>query len=176
MGTTEEITILIKYSPKQGNILGSTKEKIECENDSDFHANNLLMQSVVLWNVWKHCSQNDQMKTELKSRIIGVKTEMESFHLFFGLNLGQRISYHTNNLFKILQAKKISACSSKRLAELTIQILQNMRNKLSFNSFYDNVAKNPRKRKLPNYSTIHLVDGTTSEAQGFHPTTCQDRY
>ena len=82
----------------------------------------------------------------------------------------------------------MSACSSKRLPELTIQVLQNMRNERSFNSFYDTSAKkstecqfitdpiNPRKRKPPNYSTIHLVDGITSEAQDFHPTTCQDRY
>ena len=42
MGTAEEITILIKYSSKQENILGSIKEQIECENDSDFHTNNLL--------------------------------------------------------------------------------------------------------------------------------------
>ena len=93
MGTTEEITILIKYSPKRENILGSTKEKIECESDSDFHANNLLKLSIVLWNAWKHFLQNDQMKIDLKSRIIGVKTQMESFHLFFGLNLGQRIFF-----------------------------------------------------------------------------------
>ena len=82
----------------------------------------------------------------------------------------------------------MSACSSKRLAELTIQVLQNMRNRHLFNSFYDTIAKksaecefikdpiNPRKRKPPNYSTMHLVDGTTSEAQDVHPTTCQDCY
>ena len=96
--------------------------------------------------------------------------------IFWSQSWSKNFFSHTNNLFKILQAKKISSCSSKRLAELTIQILQNMRNKLSFNSLYDNVAKNPRKRKLPNYSTIHLVDGTTSEAQDFHLTTCQYRY
>ena len=70
----------------------------------------------------------------------------------------------------------------------TIQVLQNMRNEQSRNSFYNTVAKkstecefikdpiNPRKRKSPNYSTIHLVDGTNSETQDFHLTTCQDRY
>ena len=42
MGTTEEITILIKYSPKRENIQGRIKEQIECESNSDFHANNLL--------------------------------------------------------------------------------------------------------------------------------------
>ena len=91
------------------------KKQVECETDSDFHANNLLDLSEtrwtvrtvcfkrildnynVLWNVWKHVLQNDQMKTELKSRIIGVKTQMKSFYLFFGVNLGHRIVCHTDN-------------------------------------------------------------------------------
>ena len=142
----------------------------------------------VLWTVFKYCLQNNQMKTELKLRIIGLKTQMEYFHLFFGLNLGHNFFSHTDNLSKTLQAKKMSACSSKRLAELTIQVLQNMRDEHSFNSFDDTVANkstecefiqdpfNPRERKWPNYSTVNLVNGTTSEAQDFHPTTCQDCY
>ena len=76
----------------------------------------------------------------------------------------------------------------KRLAELTFQVLQNMRSGHLFNSFYDTVAKksaeyefikdpiNLRKRKSSNYSTMHLVDGTTSETQDSHPKTCQDGY
>ena len=68
------------------------------------------------------------------------------------------------------------------------QVLQNMRNKYSSNSFYDTVAKmstecdfikdpiNTRKRKSKNYSTMQPVDGITSEVQDFHPTTCQDCY
>ena len=99
---------------------------------------------------------------------------MESFHLFFGLNLGHRTFSHADNLSTTLPAKKMSACNSKRLVELTIQAIRNMRKEHSFNSFYDTVAKksteckfikdpiNPRKRKSPNYSTMHLVDGTTS--------------
>ena len=63
-----------------------------------------------------------------------------------------------------------------------------MRNKHSFNSLYDTVAKksteckfikdpiNTRKRKSPNYFTMHLVDATASEAQDFHSKTCQDHY
>ena len=42
MGTADEITIMIKYTPKRESILESIKEQIECENDSDFYANNLL--------------------------------------------------------------------------------------------------------------------------------------
>ena len=56
-----------------------------------------------------------------------------------------------------------------------------MINKHSFNSFYDTFVKkpaegefikdpmNPRKKKLPNYSTMHLVDGTANEAHRFSP-------
>ena len=73
---------------------------------------------------------------------------MESFHLFFGLSLDHRIFSHTDNLSKTLQAKKMSACSSKRLAELTIQVLQNTRNKHSFNLFYDTVVKKSAECKF----------------------------
>ena len=66
---------------------------------------------------------------------------LEYFHLFFGLSLGHRIFSHTDTLSKTLQPKKMSACSSKRLGELTIQVLQNMRKEHSFNSFYVTVAK-----------------------------------
>ena len=128
------------------------------------------------------------MNTELKSRITGVKAQMEYFDLFFGLNLGYQIFSHTDNLSKTLQAEKMSACSSKSLAEMTIKVLQSMRREQSFNSFYDTVTKkstdyefikeavNPRKRKSPNYLTMHLVDGATNQTPEFHPTTCKDRY
>ena len=116
MGTVEETTILIKYSPKRENILGSINEQTEYENNTDFHANNLLKLSEtcwtvraisfkrildnynVLWNVWKHCLQNDQGK--LNSHIIGVKTQMDSIHLFFGHDLGHISFTHTDNLSK----------------------------------------------------------------------------
>ena len=51
MGTTEKITILIKYSPKRGNILGSIKKQIECENNIDCRANNLLKLSEKRWSL-----------------------------------------------------------------------------------------------------------------------------
>ena len=133
MGNVEEITILTKYSPERENILRSINEQTECENDSDFYVNNLFKLSEirwsvravcfkrilsnynVLWNVWKRYFQNDQMKTELNSRIIGVKTQMESFHLFSGLNIGQRTFPKTDNLSENLQAKKCQHVAIKGL-------------------------------------------------------------
>eukprot|EP00112_Aurelia_sp_Birch-Aquarium-sp1_P008791 Seg1979.1 transcript_id=Seg1979.1/GoldUCD/mRNA.D3Y31 product="hypothetical protein" protein_id=Seg1979.1/GoldUCD/D3Y31 len=86
---------------------------------------------------------------------------MKSFEFFFGLNLGQRLFVHTDNLSKTLQGTKLSAISGKRLALLTKTTLQNIRNTESFNSFYDTVLlkakqhnligepKLPRKRHCP---------------------------
>lgn len=53
----------------------------------------------------------------------------------FGVNLGHRIFTYTDKLSKTIQAKKMSACNSKMLAELTIQDFQNMRKEYLFNSF-----------------------------------------
>ena len=110
------------------------------------------------------------MKTELKSGIKGVKAQMKSFHLFlFSILVTEFFPIPTTYL-KPYRLKKMSACTSKRLAKLTIQLLQNMRNDHSFNSFCDTVVKkstecefikdliNPRNRKSPNYSTVHLVE------------------
>ena len=38
------------------------------------------------------------MESELKGRIIGVKIQLESFELYFGLHLGARLYSHTDNL------------------------------------------------------------------------------
>ena len=39
---------------------------------------------------------------------------MESFHLFFSLNLGHRIFSYTGNLYRTLQAKKYQQRSQQK--------------------------------------------------------------
>ena len=106
------------------------------------------------------------MESELKGRIIGAKTQMESFELYFGLYLGARPYSHNDNLARSVQNKGMSTCSSKRLANLTIQTLEALRNEERYENFYKTVLKteklhqfvNPptlkRKRRVPNYSTL----------------------
>ena len=80
----------------------------------------------------------------------------------FGLYLGQRLYCHTDNLSKALQNENMSAVSGHRLALLTEETLENMRNETSFKLFFDLVVKKaadipkiddpalPRKRNRPN--------------------------
>ena len=53
--------------------------------------------------LWKFCLENDNMATEVKSRIVGVKKQMEKFDFFFGLSIGHRLYSHTDNLSKTLE-------------------------------------------------------------------------
>ena len=73
---------------------------------------------------------------------------MKSFEFFFGLNLGQRLFVHTDNLSKTLQGTKLSAISGKRLAILTKTTLQTIRNTESFNLFYDAVLMKAKQHNL----------------------------
>ena len=64
---------------------------------------------------------------------------------FFGLNLGQWLFSHTDNFSRSLQQTTMSALSGKRVACLTKDVLQKMRNDASFRSFYDVVLLNTEK-------------------------------
>ena len=138
--------------------------------------------------VWIHCLDNGKMESELKGRIIGVKTQMESFELYFGLHLGARLYSHTDNLARSVQNKGMSACSSKRLANLTIQTLETLRNEERYENFYETVLKtaklhqfvNPptlkRKRRAPNYSILQFVEGSYQSEEAHRPSSPKENY
>ena len=138
--------------------------------------------------LWKFCLENDNMATEVKSRIVGVKKQMRKFDFFFGLNIGQRLYSHTNNISKTLQAETVSACTSKRTAELVVCVLEGLRNEDSFKSVFQISTDNARtidfieqpglsrKRKAAQYLILHYVDGNQSTAQAHHPPTAEDLY
>ena len=206
MGVSEEIIVLIKYSPKRENLLGQLKDLIECDNEEVIKVNSLVKLSQmrctiraecfkrildnydILMSVWDHFLRNENLQTDLKSRIIGVKTQMESFDFFLGLTLGHRLYAHIDNLSRTLETQKMSACNSQRNVELTISVLEKMRYDCSSNQFYDATqmkAKShhfvkdpivPRKRKAPNYSILLFIDDYSSETPAYNPDTCRDRY
>ena len=57
---------------------------------------------------------------------MGCQAQMNTFDSFFGLNLGQRLFSHTDNLSKTLQQTKISVVSGKRVSGLTKEVLQKL--------------------------------------------------
>ena len=89
MGTAREIIVLIKYSLKRENLLGKIKEQIECNEEVEIKANSISKLSETRWTVRAECFKrildNYNMETEVKSRILGVKKQMERFDFFFFL-------------------------------------------------------------------------------------------
>ena len=77
--------------------------------------------------LWKE-SLDEKPDAQTKARINGCKKQLESFSFYFGLNLGRKLYAHTDNLSKTVQKEKMSAISSKELADLTIKTMQGMRN------------------------------------------------
>ena len=106
---------------------------------------------------------------------------MNTFDFFLGLNLGQPLFSHTDNLSRTLQQTKMSALSGIRVACLTEDILQKMQNDTSLRSFYDIVLLKsksypsmsgpmlPRRTRTPRRIEI----GTGEPA---YPVTAQDYY
>ena len=105
------------------------------------------------------------------------------FDFFFGLNLGQRLFFHTDNLSRTLQQTKMSALGGKRVACLTKDVLQKMRNDTSFRSFYHVVLLKgksypsmsgtmlPRRTRAPRRIEIGTCTGEPT-----YPVTAQDYY
>ena len=146
MGTVGEITVLIKYSPKREKMLGSLIQNVEgLEESQEGKGDSLDKMSVTRWTVrancfkkiidhynslqqlWEDCLQ-ENLTRDVRSRIISCQAQMKTFSFLFGLCLGQRLYCHIDNLPKALQNENMSAVSGHRLALLTEETLENMRN------------------------------------------------
>ena len=122
----------------------------------------------VLLCVWEE-AQCAQLDSEMRARIVGVNAQMQTFDFLFGVSLGNLLR-HTDNLSKKLQLKSISAAEGQRLATLTLDILQSLREEDKFKLFYSKVLQDqvrfdvqppslPRKRKhLGNLRLVLAVE------------------
>lgn len=207
MGTVGEICVLVKYSPKRETMLGAIMENIEGEFEELRPGYQKLDKlCATRWTVRSKCfkkilenyqallelwdqSLAEQLDSDTKARIIGCKSQMESFKFYFGLMLSQRLYSITDNLSKTLQKEKMSALKGKELADLTVKTFEGMRNERDFNLFYEKTKSSaskieavsaptvPRKRKRPNYSILLYVTGNPeATAPHYHPQTPYDHY
>ena len=200
MDTSGEIAILVKYSPKREQKLESIKVMYE----EDKAVNRISKLSTTRWTVrancfqriidnysflyelWDECLKESDLNGDVKSRIIGCKSQMETFDFYFGLKLGKLLYSPTDKLSQTLQSEKMSAVSSKRLAMLTVETKSNLHNSECFDALYDlclrkiqnnKFVEEPvlkRKRKEPKYSLLHYLEGYESRSEAHHPTTPRD--
>ena len=63
---------------------------------------------VALQQVWDE-SLDGNFEPEIKGRIIGVKSQMNTFNYFYGVTILQLVLRHSDNLFKTLQKSSLTS-------------------------------------------------------------------
>ena len=116
----QEISNLLKYSPKRDTLFHKIKAEIAPESigfrilcPTPWTVRGNCLQSIyenyeVLRTLWDECLQT-VIQPDSKARINGAKTQMEKFNFFCGIQLGERILKHTNNLSRTLKNFTINA-------------------------------------------------------------------
>ena len=100
--------------------------------------------------------------TEIKARIRGVASQMQTFKFFFGLVLSELILRHTDKLSQTLQQPELSSVEGHDVAMLTVRTLEQIRTDEDFELYWKKVGimkdqvdvdepQLPRKRKAPRW-------------------------
>ena len=169
LDTTYEISKLLKFSPKRDALFDKLKTTIAhspgfrtlCPTRWTVRAaclESVLENWDVLRELWSQ-SLETKLDLEVKSRITGVRYQMETFDFYFSVQFGNLVLRHSDNLSKTIQKLTLSA-GIVRLASLSIKAMQKLRSDDSFDLFWTNVNSKahkleigppelPRKRRRP---------------------------
>ena len=135
MDTTHEISKLLQYSPKRTNLFKEIKVNM-CDETLGFRIlcptrwtvrnetfRSITENYIALLELWDTILQ-DKIDSEVRARVNGVCSQMNSFDYFFGVRLIHSILRHTDNLSKTLQHTMLSAAEGQELAKKTVITLQ----------------------------------------------------
>ena len=154
LDTTNEITKLIKLSPRRENIFQGLKDamsaadtsspgiRVLCPTRWTVQADSLASVTknyTVLQSTWEEALEISK-DSETKARIQGVASQMYTFKFLFGIMLAEMVLKDTDNLSRTLQHKAMSAAAGQRIAQMTVQTLQSIRNDETFHLFWEKVS------------------------------------
>lgn len=151
--TTQEITKLIKYSPRREGIFRKMKESLSATSTPGIRVlcptrwtvrADVLASIVVNYDILQSTFEESiavARDTELKARIQGVSAQMNTFAYLYGNMLGEMILRHADNLSSTLQHKTMSAAEGQVVAQMTIDTIKAIRNDEMFDLFWDKVGQ-----------------------------------
>ena len=186
-----EIIKLIKWSPKRECMLAKLKEEIGdtapnvrtlCPTRWTVRAasiSSVMENYTFIQKLWEE-SLEATHDTEIKARIGGVASQMNTFWFFFGLLLSEKIMRHTDALSRALQRPQLTSVEGQEIAALTVKTLQSIRTESAFDSFWSveeqrresldlEMPSLPRRRKVPK----RLDDGNAAPE---YPSTAKNMY
>ncbi|XP_076359091.1 zinc finger MYM-type protein 1-like [Tachypleus tridentatus] len=156
---TYEICKLIKFSPKRQSLLEKIKANINLETAGlkvicpirwTFRGQSfdrIIANYEALLLEWDVCLE-DRLDSEMRARIIGVRSQMEKFEYFFALHLGVAVYSLTDNLLKTLPKTCMSAAQGQQNAKLVAGVLDKMRNDSNFDKIYEEVHRKAMKLNI----------------------------
>ena len=130
MDITNEVSKVVKFSPKRNAIFDKLKEELSpdtpgfrvlCPTHWTVRAKSL--RSVqnnysVLQELWEFVLDGNT-HPDVRTRVIGVRAQMESFEYFFGISVAELVLRHGDNLSATPQSSTISAAEGQRVSSLT---------------------------------------------------------
>ena len=197
-----EITKLIKKSPKreaefrkkQAEIVGQMEHnlhvddidsptlKILCPTRWTIRAaslSDILKNYGTLMKLWDW-SQDNVSDSDMKARIIGVQTKMQSFSFFYGLQLAILVLSHSDNLSTSLQRAELCAVDAQQNAKLSVTVLRGIRTDRDASLLWTKVTQAAAKLELqkPSLPRRHKMPSRYSEgnAQPEHHSNVDDFY
>ena len=91
--------------------------------------------TLLLWETAVHEASN----TEIKARICGVWSQMQSFNFLFCIVLSEMVLRHTDKLSQTLQQTKLSSVEGHDIAMLTVKTLEGFQTENDFDLFWQKV-------------------------------------
>ena len=91
----------------------------------------------LLWETALHATSD----TEMKARINGVESQMQSFKFLFGLILSELILRQIDKLSQALQQPKLSRVEGHEVSMLTVKTLGGLRTDDNFDLLWEKVEK-----------------------------------
>ena len=113
----------------------------------------------VLQELWEFVLDGNT-QPDVRTRVIGVKAQMESFDTLFGISVAELVLRHGDNLSATLRSSTISAAEGQCVASLTTSTIVKMHTNESFSLFWEivqnkaaavhvNEPRLTRRRKAP---------------------------
>ena len=91
----------------------------------------ILDKCVALQQVWDELIDGN-LQAEIKGRIIGVKSQMNTLNYFYGVTILQLVLGHSDDLSNTIQPSSLTFCQGKKFTDLTLQTINSLRSESEF--------------------------------------------
>ena len=130
-----EVNKLIKYSPKRERAFNRLREEAAPGNSgyrtlcpTRWIVRAVSLQSILdNWDVFQELWDEileGRVDPDIRSRVVGLQTQMQSFNFFLGIQLGVLVLRHTDNLSSTLQQTHTHTCRVMKLSKLQKYLCQ----------------------------------------------------